>query len=100
MEHFCFFKLDEFGHVIGIYIDVPRHIEIGIFPKQICYLKFLEELRLSNCSISKIPKEIELLTSLKVLDLHNNEITEIPKSINNPENLKYLNLEGNCKLKL
>ena len=91
MECLNFFKLDEFGHVIGIYIDDPGLV--GIFPKQICYLNFLEELRLSHGLISGIPEEIELLTSLRVLDLQGNRITEIPKSINKLKNIQCLNLE-------
>jgi len=91
MECLNFFKLDEFDHVIGIYIYNPGLV--GIFPKQICSLTFLEELRLSYCSISRIPEEIEFLTSLRVLDLQGNRITAIPKSINNLKNLQCLNLE-------
>lgn len=90
MECLNFFKLDEYGHVIGIYIDNPGFR--GVIPKQICDLNFLEELRLAHGSASRIPEEIGLLTSLRELDLYDNRITEIPKSISNLTNLQHLNL--------
>ncbi len=94
MECLHFYSLNENGHVIGIYID-DLGVK-GVIPKQICKLKFLEDLRLAFGSASQIPDEIKFLTSLRVLDLMANRIKEIPKSINKLTNLEYLNLSHCC----
>jgi len=94
LECLNFYRLNENGHVIGIYIhDLGVK---GVFPKQICELNFLEELRLAYGSISRIPEEIGLFTSLRVLDLMDNRITEIPKTIHKLKNLEHLNLSYCC----
>lgn len=75
------FKINDEGHIIGIYIAYPEWPRIGIFPEQICDLTFLKELYLINHDLKQIPESITKLENLKILNLDINEIYEIPESI-------------------
>ena len=75
------YKIDGKGHIVEIAIAYPESPQIGIFPRQICDLKYLEFLYLCNGNIKEIPKSIKKLKNLRVLDLSYNSIQEIPNSI-------------------
>ena len=90
MESLNFFRINKDGHVIGIYIDDPANLGIGILPKQICTLKYLKDLLLANCELSRIPEEIGLLASLRLLDLQHNKIDIIPEHISNIKKIKII----------
>src|SRR5882672_8337329 len=56
-------------------------------------MKNLEELDLSNLSLTKLPESFSNLTNLKTLDLSYNEFDEFPKQILALNNLEFLNLK-------
>jgi len=86
-----FYKLDEIGRVKGIFIaNLPS--KMGIFPDQICNLKYLEELHLVNQKIGEIPDCLSKLKNLKILNLSNNKITSIPENFEFMRSLEYIDL--------
>ena len=88
------YKINDNGNVVGIYIK-NESSKIGIFPEQICTLKFLEELELPDSSIKHLPECIGNLSSLRYLNLYDNRIKSIPETINNLRRLEYLDLDDN-----
>jgi len=91
----CNYRLNKNGHIVGIYLYGYHSFQINIIPKQIFFLKYLEELTLREQNIKVIPESIEKLKFLKKIDLMNNKIEEIPRSINALDKLEFLDLEGN-----
>ncbi len=89
---YCY-KIDELGHVIGLYI-ANELIKVGLIPHQLCDLKRLEELHLVRQNITQIPKCIINLNSLKILNLSFNQIGIIPENIEFLKNLEYFDLRG------
>ena len=89
------YKINENNRVVGIYL-FNRFIQfLGIFPEQICSLKFLEELWLPNNALKSIPESIGKLINLKSLNLRNNKIEIIPESIKKLKKLDNLKLADN-----
>jgi Leucine-rich repeat (LRR) protein len=88
-----YYKINQNGNVIAIHLSSELS-RIGIFPKEICKLRFLEELCMVNQNIKSIPNCIGELRALKTLNLSFNKINEIPNSIGNLENLEYLYLKN------
>ncbi|MFX1269782.1 MAG: leucine-rich repeat domain-containing protein, partial [Promethearchaeota archaeon] len=88
-----YYKLNQSGNVIAIQLSSELS-RIGIFPKEICKLRFLEELCMLNQNIRSIPDCIGELIALKTLNLSYNKINEIPNSIGNLENLEYFYLKN------
>ncbi len=87
LEWLNYFKINELGYITRIYINVYGSENISI--KQICSLKYLEELYIR--SIDKIPDYIEMPNSLKILDLRGNPDTiKIPESLKKRKNLKII----------
>ncbi|MFX0041649.1 MAG: hypothetical protein ACFE8L_01940 [Candidatus Hodarchaeota archaeon] len=91
----CNYKINETGHIIGIYLYGYPIFQTCIFPKQICYLEFLEELILRDQNIKQIPDVIYELKSLKRLDLMKNQIKIIPKSMKKLDNLETFDISEN-----
>lgn len=58
-------------------------------------LKFLEELHLSNNKVIQLPIELKELKNLKILNLSKNAITELPDWIGELDNLETLNITQN-----
>ena len=92
--HLFNYKINKAGNITGFFISMEK-IEIGTFPKQICTLKYLEELKMTQASIEFIPKSIGNLTSLRYLDLSFNNLDSVPKSIEKLKNLESLSLIDN-----
>ena len=69
--------------------------KLTIIPKEIKYIRNLEELFLSRNQIQEIPETIGQLTNLKLLYLSCNLIQEIPKSIGQLTNFTHLSLYNN-----
>jgi len=90
-----YYKINNLGHIIGIYLFNFETPYLGLFPEQICILEYLEELYLSNNDIQYIPDSIGTLSSLRELDLSWNRIVHIPESLHSLSNLKFLDLEHN-----
>jgi len=88
------YKINDNGRVIGIYIK-NESSKIGIFPEQICTLKFLQELELPDSSIEHLPECVGNLISLRYLNLYSNRISSIPETINDLTGLEYLDLDDN-----
>ncbi|MFX1354202.1 MAG: leucine-rich repeat domain-containing protein, partial [Promethearchaeota archaeon] len=84
-----YYKTNENGNIITLYLSSELS-RIGVFPKEICKLKFLVELCMVNQNIKIIPDCIRELTNLKILNLNFNPIKEIPASIGTLENVEYL----------
>ncbi|XP_013388151.1 malignant fibrous histiocytoma-amplified sequence 1-like [Lingula anatina] len=61
----------------------------------ICSLKTLEELDMSNSNISTISPDIILPKHLKKLDLSQNQLTDLPLPLCDLANLRELDLKGN-----
>ncbi len=98
-----YYKIDDNGHITGIFITYPEGPFIGVIPKQINNLEYLEELYLFNQNIKIIPKEIVKLKSLRILKLINNPLIEIPNFIMNLSSSGKLEIEdklhGFCSFK-
>ncbi len=88
------YKINDNGNIIGIYIK-NESSKIGIFPEQICTLKFLEELELPDSFIKHLPECVGNLSSLRYVNLYGNRIKSIPETINNLRRLEYLDLDEN-----
>ncbi|MFX1450768.1 MAG: leucine-rich repeat domain-containing protein [Promethearchaeota archaeon] len=76
-----YFKLNENGNVIAIYLwdEEPN---LAIIPEQICELEYIEVLSLTGSPyITKFPHSITNLKSLRKLDLFYNNIRYIDQSI-------------------
>ena len=84
--------------VIGIFI-ANLLSKMGIFPNQICDLKYLEELHLVNQGILFIPDCLIKLQKLKILNLSNNQITSIPQNFEFLHNIEYIDLHVDEKEK-
>ncbi|KAJ5079400.1 hypothetical protein M0811_04421 [Anaeramoeba ignava] len=67
----------------------------SIFPNEICFLKNLQALDLSDNRFVQIPKEIENLKQLLFLNLSNNQIIELPTSLGSLSLLDYLDIRSN-----
>ena len=94
-EKMWHYKLNEKGHVVGIYIFNKNIPKFSILPEQICNLKFLEELYIPNQALKYIPKSIGELTFLRKLNLRNNKFEKIPTCLKKLKNLIDLKLAGN-----
>ncbi|UCD00781.1 MAG: hypothetical protein JSV23_07795 [Promethearchaeota archaeon] len=94
----CGYRLNTEGNIIGIYLYGYYSFQINFIPKQICSLKFLEELILRDQNIRLIPDSIKDLNALKRLDLRRNSIQFIPKSLIKLKSLEFLDL-GENKIK-
>ncbi|MFW9999887.1 MAG: leucine-rich repeat domain-containing protein [Candidatus Hodarchaeota archaeon] len=91
----CEYKLNADGNIVGIYLYGYHSFQINYIPKQLCFLKNLEELVLRDQNITKIPIYIKDLLALKHLDLRRNNVKFIPKSIKELEFLEFLDLGEN-----
>lgn len=89
------YKIDKNNNITGICLFNKFIQYLGIFPEQICSLKFLEELWLPNNAIKSIPESIGELINLKSLNLRNNKIEIIPLSIKKLKKLENLKLADN-----
>ncbi len=81
------YSINNLGHITRIYYS-NKNYRIGIFPKDICKLKFLEEISLNNQNISNIPECVGKLERLKTLNLSLNKIARVPESIKKLKNLE------------
>jgi Leucine-rich repeat (LRR) protein len=81
------YSINNLGHITRIYYSNINY-RIGIFPIDICKLKFLEEISLNNQNISNIPECVGKLERLKILNLSFNKITRVPESIKKLKNLE------------
>jgi len=88
------YQIDETGHITGLFLSNEK-VELSTFPEQMCTLKHLEDLKITQASIEKIPESIKKLTSLKKLDLSFNKIKSIPNSIEELKNLEIFSLDDN-----
>ena len=89
------YKVNDNKNVVGIYLFNKFIKYLGIFPEQICSLKYLEELWLPNNALKSIPESIGELINLKSLNLRNNKIEIIPESIKKLKKLDNLKLADN-----
>ncbi len=64
-------------------------------PAEVCELKNLEVLKLSNNELASLPESISRLENLTSLDLSNNELTVLPELITKLQNLTTLDLSNN-----
>ena len=82
------YDINNLGHITKLmYLSIePR---IGVFPKELYELEFIEELTLVDQNIRIIPKSIERLNKLKILNLSYNKIDNILESIKMLKNLEH-----------
>jgi tetratricopeptide (TPR) repeat protein len=88
------YQVNETGHITGLFLSREK-VALYTFPKQICTLKYLEELKITQASLESIPDSIKKLANLKKLDLSFNEIKSVPSSIKELKNLVMFSLDGN-----
>ena len=90
-----YYKINEEGHIIGLHVFNQFDPLLGIFPDQLCNLRHLEELYLSNNEIQRIPDSIGNLSLLEKLDLSYNRLKHVPETFKNLNALQYLDLSYN-----
>ena len=71
------------------------HTLMCCFPIEICSLKNLQDLELSDCFLAFIPPEIERLQQLQTLVLNGNDLRAVPSAIMRLRELRILNLSRN-----
>jgi Leucine-rich repeat (LRR) protein len=91
----CNYKINEKGNIIGIYLYGYPIFQTCVFPKQLCFLEFLEELILRDQNIKHIPDMIGEIKSLKRLDLMRNRIKNIPMTMKKLKNLETFDISEN-----
>ena len=69
--------------------------KMDTLPQQICDITYLNELNISNNTLTYVPSDIGKLKDLKKLDLDNNKLTSLPAEIGMLQNLKMLSVKGN-----
>ncbi len=94
-----YYKINEQGHIIEISNCMSRH-RLSIFPKQICYLKYLKEINFCNNEIKYIPDEIGNLKNLESLNLAMNIIKNVPESMSFLTSLNNLAVDEEIALKV
>lgn len=92
-----FTKISEISESIGNFkylIDFNIHgcKDIELLPENICNLKRLENLNLSETNILELPKDLGSLGNLKSLNLASTKICELPKSVTKLKKLEFLHL--------
>lgn len=68
-----FFKVNESGHIIELYLHQAEELFLTILPKMLCSLNYLEVICFPNNLMKKIPEWIAKLKFLRVLDVSNIE---------------------------
>lgn len=91
-----YYEVNNEGHITKI-IYLSTESRIGVFPKELCRLEFLEELTLADQNIRLIPETIGRLKRLKVLNLRLNKIEYLPESIKKLKNLELFYLKSDIK---
>jgi hypothetical protein len=88
------YRINEKGNIIGLYYS-NRRSQIGIFPKELCALNYLEEINLSHQKIKKIPTCIINLNKLRLLHLNHNQISIIPRKLSELKTAQLIDLSDN-----
>ena len=73
MHRMYFFKVNNDGHVIELYLHHTEEVFLTILPNMLCSLKYLEVICFPNNLMKKIPEWITNLKFLRVLDVSNIE---------------------------
>ena len=92
IREFYNYEIDDEGHIIRLDVFGSDEFYIGVFPQQICELRFLRELYFPNQGIRIFPECIKNLTNLKTLDLSDNKMQDIPAFVKKLPHLKELYL--------
>lgn len=72
-----------------------RWLALSFLPSEICYLKHLKKLFITNNQIVELPKEIGNLTDLTDLNLGGNRLEHLPEEMGNLTNLTTLDIARN-----
>ena len=89
------YEINDEGRIILLPIFGSDDSYIGIFPEQICDLKFLQILYFRNQNAKSIPECIKKLSYLEKLDLSYNDLENFPNAIHELKNLTNLDLSYN-----
>jgi len=83
MHRMYFFKVNDDGHIIELYLHHTEEVYLTILPRILCSLKYLEVIFFPNNLMKKIPECITNLKFLRVLDVRNSGSAkpEVPDSI-------------------
>ena len=73
MYRMYFFKVNNDGHIIELYLHHTEEVFLTLLPKMLCSLKYLEVIYFPNNLIKIIPEWITNLKFLRVLDVRNGD---------------------------
>ena len=78
-------------------LSIKGNWNIQVIPEQICLLKQLTSLSITDCgwNLSQIPEEVCQLKQLQTLNLQDNRLEFLPEYIGQLTNLRALNLRDN-----
>ena len=88
------YRINEEGDIVGLYYS-NKNYPLGIIPKELCQLNYLEDIVLSNQRIRIIPNCLCHLLNLRLINLSKNNLSMIPVELSQINSAKLIDLRDN-----